>query len=127
MPIRGNWFCFLNAIDIVLYSNHNVVVTFSGLESTILGYLAADVKYYKWFHRGDMLMDTERYFKLGSYCDNVLNVIIIATTRALKSNLTVYQKEPKGNIQILEQTTCMTGKEVHLKLTWDPHNLAHNH
>ena len=103
------------------------MVTFNSLENTILGHLAANVKYYEQFHAGDMLKDAGRYFKCRGYCDNVLNVIIFATTRTLKLKLTVYQREPKGNIQILEQTTHATGKEVHLKFTWDSHNLAHNH
>ena len=105
MPVRGDGFYFLNAIDMELYCDHNEVTTFSSLGSTILGHLAANVKYYKLFNTGDMLKDAERYFKFGRYSGNVLNVIITATTKALKLNLTVYQKGPKGNIQILKQTT----------------------
>ena len=61
------------------------------------------------------------------YCDNVLNVIVVATARTLKSNLTTYQKGLKGNIQILEHTIHATGKEAHLKFTCDPSNVANNH
>ena len=45
----------------------------------------------------------------------------------LKLNLTIYQKGPKGNIQILEHTTHATAKEAHLKFTCDPSNVANNH
>ena len=117
MPVRGYGFCFLNTMGIVLYCDHNEVVTFDNMESTILGPLVDNVKYYKQFHMGDILKDSERYFKFRTYCDNVFDVIVIATTRALKFNLIIYQKGPKGNIQILEQTTHATGKQVHLKLT----------
>ena len=41
MPVRGDGFCFLNAIDMVLYCDHNEVVTFDSMESTILGHLEA--------------------------------------------------------------------------------------
>ena len=33
------------------------------------------------------------------YCDNVLDVIAVATARALKLNLTIYHTELKGNIK----------------------------
>ena len=68
----------------------------------------------------------ERYFKFWTYCDNVLHVIIVATARALKLNLTIYHKGLKGNIQILKLTTHI-GKEAHLQFTCYPHNAANNH
>ena len=68
----------------VLSCDHNEVVTFDSMESTILGHLAANVKYYEWFHTGDMLKDTDNCFKFVSYCDNVLSLIIIATKSDLK-------------------------------------------
>ena len=75
----------------------------------------------------DVLKDAERYFKFGMFCDNVLNVIVVATARALKLNLTIYQKGPKGNIQILKHTPHAICKEIHLKFTHDFHNVANNH
>ena len=99
MPLRNDGFCFLNAIDMVLYCDHNERLTYDSLESTILGHLAANVMYYKLLHTGDMLKDAERYFTFESYCDNVLDVIIIiTTTRALRLNLSIYHKGTKGNI-----------------------------
>ena len=71
----------------VLYCDHDEVATVKSMESTIMGHLVANGKYYIWFHTGDILKDTEQYFKLRSYCDNILNVITVATTRALKLNL----------------------------------------
>ena len=64
----------------------------------------------------------KRYFKFGTHCDNVLDLIVAA----LNLNLTIYQKGPKGNIQILDHTTGATAKETHLKFTCDPSNVAHN-
>ena len=46
--------------------------------------------------------------------------------RALKLNLKIYQKGPTGNIQILKHITHATAKEVHLKSTCDPSNVANN-
>ena len=83
MPVRDDGFCFLNAIDLALYCDHNEVIAFDSLASNILGHLVANVNYYKWFHTGDVLKDAEGYFKFGSYCDSVVNLIITATTKAL--------------------------------------------
>ena len=61
------------------------------------------------------------------YCDSVLNLIVVATAKALQLNLTIYQKGLKGNIQILEHTTCPTVKKAHLKFMCEPSNVANNH
>ena len=105
LPIRPDGFCFLHAVDMVLYLDHDEVVTFNSKESMIMSHLAANVKYQDCFHIGDVLKDAERYFKFRTYCDNVLNVIIVVTARALKLNLIIYQKGLEGNIQILRHTT----------------------
>ena len=59
MPVRGDGFHFPNAIDLVLYCAHNEMVTLNSLASNILGHLVANVDYYKWFHTGEVLKDTE--------------------------------------------------------------------
>ena len=123
IPVRVDGFCFLHAIDIVLHMNHNEVVTFNSMESTILDHLAANVNYYKLLHTGDALRKAKMYFKFRTYCDNVFDVTVVATERALKLNLTIYQKGPKG---ILQHTTHAAGKEVHLKFKCDPSNVVNN-
>ena len=127
MPVRADGFCFLHAVDMVLYCDHDVVVTFDSMESIIMGHLAASIKYYKQFHIGDVLKDAERYFKFRMYCYSVLDVITVVTARALKLNLTIYQKGLKGNLHIFKHSTNVRGKEVHLKFTWDPCNVANNY
>ena len=72
--------------------DHDEVVTFDSMESTILGHLAASVNYYKMLHTGDVLKDAKRYFKFGMYCDIVLSLIVVATARALKLNLTISKR-----------------------------------
>ena len=107
--------------------DHDEVVTFNSMERTILGHLLANVNYYKLFHTADVLKATERYFKFGMYCDNVVSLIVVATVRALKVNPTIYQKGLKGNIQILKYTSHATGEDIHLKFTCDPSNVTNNH
>ena len=92
----------------VQYMGHDEVVTFDSMESTILGQLAAKVNYYKMFHTGDVLKDAKRYFKFGMYCDNVHSLIVVATARALKLNLTIYQKGLKGNTNSQAYYTCIS-------------------
>ena len=103
------------------------MVTLDNMESSILDHLASSVNYYKLFHTGHALKDTQRYLKFGTYCHNVLNLIVVATARALHLNLTIYQKGLTGNIQILKHITHATAKEAHLKFTYDPSNVANNH
>ena len=112
-------FIFLHAVEMVLYMDHDEVVTLDSMESTILDHLACTVNYYTLFHTGHVLKDAQRYFKFGMYCDNVLNLIFVAMARSLRLNLTIYQKGPKGNIPILKHTTHTAAKETHLKYTYD--------
>ena len=83
--------------------------------------------HYKQFHTGDLLWDAEEYFKFGNYCKSIVDVIIIDTANALKMNLSIYQKGLDRNIQFIEQTTDVKGREVKLKVTQDPQNPTYNH
>ena len=69
----------------------------------------------------------KRFFKLGTYCDSVVDIIVIAEARALNMNLKIYQRGTSGNIQIQEHITNATDKEIHLKFTHDNSNVAMNH
>ena len=69
----------------------------------------------------------KRYFKFGIYSNSVVDLIVVATARALNMNLKIYQQGTSGNIQILEHITNATGKEIHLKFTHDNSNVANNH
>ena len=69
----------------------------------------------------------KRYFKFGTYCDSIVDLIVVAMARALNMHLRIYQKWPTGNIQILEYIRNAAAKEIHLKFTHDPNNVANNH
>ena len=101
----------------VLYSDYNEIVALDSLASNILEHLVANVDYYKQFHTGGILQDSEGYIKFGNYCDNFINVIIIATAAALHMNVSIHQKGPHGNIKFIEQITYIRGREVYLKFT----------
>ena len=105
----------------------NEEMTLGKLQSSILDHMAANVNYYKHFHTGHVLKDVKRYFKFGTYCDSVVDLIVVATARALNLNLKIYQIGPTGKTQILEHITHATAKEAHLKFTHDPSNVANNH
>ena len=49
MSVRGDGFCVLNDVDLVLYCDHNKLVTHDSLAHNILGHLAANMHYYEWF------------------------------------------------------------------------------
>ena len=104
--IRSDGFCFLHAVCMILDMDHDEVVTLNNMESSKLDHIASNVNYYKLFHTGHVLKDVKRCFKFGTYCDNVLNLIVVAMARALNLNLKIYQKGPKGNTQILKYYSC---------------------
>ena len=52
-------------------------------------------------------------------CDSILDVVVTATPKALHLNLSIYEKGPDGNIQVIEQIIDMRSREVHLRLRWD--------
>ena len=76
----------------ILDMDHDEVVTLDNTESSILDHMASNVNYYKLFHTGHALKDTHRYFKFGMYCENVLDLIVVAMARALNLNLTIIRK-----------------------------------
>ena len=102
-------------------------ITLSKLQSSILNHMEANTNYYKQFHTGNILKDMKRYFKFVAYCNSVVDLIVVATARALNMNLKIYLQGTLGNIQILEHITNATGNEIHLKFTQDHINVANNH
>ena len=54
-PIKGDRFCFLNTIELVLYSDYDDIVTLDDMVNNILDHVAAYASYYKVFHTGDIL------------------------------------------------------------------------
>ena len=107
--------------------DHAEDMTLGKLQSTIFYHMEASVNYYKQFHTGHVLQDMKRYFKFGTYCDSVVDLIVVAMARALNMNLAMYQKGPTGNVHILKHIIHATAKEAHLKFTHDPSNVANNH
>ena len=75
----------------------------------------------------NVLKDVKRYFKFGTYCNSIVDLIVVVMARALHMNLKIYLKGTSGNIQILEHIINATGKEIHLKFTHDHGNVAKNH
>ena len=117
IPNRANGFCFLHAVCMTVCMDHDNEMTLGKLQSSILDHMAANVNYYKQFHTGNVLKDMKRYFKFGTYCDSVVDLIVVATPRALNMNLKIYQKGTSGNIQILEHIAHATVR----KPTWNLH------
>ena len=123
IPIRDDGFCFLQAVCLTVCMDHDEEMTLGKLQSSILDHMEANVDYYQKFHTGNVLKDVKRYFKFGTYCNSIVDLIVIPTARSLNMNLKIYQKGTLGNIQILEHITNPTGKEIHLKFTHDHSNM----
>ena len=80
--------------------DHDEEMTLGKLQSSILDHMVANVNYYKQFHTGNVLKDVKRYFKFGTYCESVVDLIVIAMAKALNMNLKIHQKGPTGHIQM---------------------------
>ena len=115
--VRSDRFCFLHAVCKLLYMDHDEMVTLDNMESSILDYLASSVNYYKLFHTGHVLKDAQRYFKFGTYYENVFNLIVVARERALNLNLTIYQKGWKET----HKFSGILQMQWQKKLTWNLH------
>ena len=72
-----------------LYMDYDADMTLGKLQNSILDRVAANVNYYKQFHTGHVLKDVKRYFKFGTYCDSVVDLIVVAMERALNMNLKI--------------------------------------
>ena len=96
----GDYFCFLDANDLVLYCDYDEALTVDHMANNILEHLAASADYYIQFHTGDLIPDGEGHFKFGVCCDSIIDVIIVATGE-LCLKLSIYQKRPNGNIQVI--------------------------
>ena len=127
IPIKANGFCFLQAVCLTVSMGHEEDMTLGKLQSSILNHMEANTNYYKQFHTGNVLKHMKRYFKFGTYCDSIVDLIVVAMARALNMNLKIYQQGILGNIQILEHITNTKGKEIDLKFTQDHTNVANNH
>ena len=88
----------------VLYCDYDETVTVDHMANNILEHLATNADYYKQFHTVDLIQDVEGYFKFGIYCDSIVDVITVTTTKVLYLNLSIYKKGPDGNIQ--EKSKC---------------------
>ena len=56
---------------------------------------------------GDIVPDTESYFKLGNYTESTVDIIIKATAYALHLNLSIYQKAPVTTYRLYSKTVTM--------------------
>ena len=81
--ITSGGYCFLNAIELAKYSDHDEGLTVDEIVHIILVHLTANNDDYKGFHSSDILMEAEMYFKFGTYNKSDINIIIIATAYAL--------------------------------------------
>ena len=92
MPVQDDGFCFLTAIDLVVYCDFDEVEIVHHMVNSILEHLPSIAEYYKKFCISDLLWDTEGYIKFGNYCHSIIDIIIFATAKAPQMNLSMYQK-----------------------------------
>ena len=77
-------------------------------------HLAANAEHYKGFHMDNLAWDAESYLKLGNNKGSIVDIIIIADACALHLNLSIYQKGPNDNVQVIQQNSDSKGTYMYL-------------
>ena len=119
--VSGNGECFLSSVQIGLESDYGINDTIHQLKEKIMDEVIENADIYKDFHQGQkraLLERTLDYLKYRKFTDNVVDVIIPATSKALKVNLYILQR--CGTKVQLIPTEC-EGSNIDIFLKYDRH------
>ena len=84
------------------------------MKSEILSYLAKHINYYSNWHEGDVISDTEAYFRTGQFTQAIVDLVIEVAPYALNINLFIYQKGNNGNLSVKEYYQSATKPDIHV-------------
>ena len=132
--VKGDGFCFLNAVSKVLEVNYNHNYPVQKAMEQIMKFLCENFDKYTAYHQqkaeptpGDTLIsDVIDFFSSRNYNTNIVDLLMQITTDALRLDLNIYQKN-NGQIQIYNFTTPEPLFTVNLKFTHDPIHPQANH
>ena len=132
--IKGDGFCFLNAVSKVLEVNYNHTFPVQKAMEQIMKFLCENFNKYTAYHQqkseptpGDTLIsDVIDFFASRNYNTNIVDLLMQITTDALRLNLNIYQKN-NGQIQIYNFTSPEPLFTVNLKFSHDPLHPQGNH
>ena len=100
--IKGNGFCFLNAVRTSLFLDYGIHMSFDQLIETITQHLIDNYCDYEDSHVGGadkLVIDATNFFSDGNFNRDVVDIIVEATGHAIGFKLAIIKKSPAGNIQ----------------------------
>ena len=128
LPCSPDRFCFLNSIQLSLAINHKIFTTVQAIKSEIISFLVKNLNHYSNWHEGDILKDTEAYFRTGQFTQSIVDLIIEVSACALNLNLYIYQRGTDGNVSVKEYHQGVNKPDVHVHFHYNPkHDLANHY
>ena len=111
-------FCFFKALEQALYCEHNRSLTLAQMENILIGHLRANSMFYREYHSGNMIRETQEYFDTGQFDSNIVDMLISIAHKAFQLNISIYQLETRtGNTQVLGGYFGPQADWIHLKFT----------
>ena len=98
-------FCFVHSLHDILLHDHNQLYSLQTLKYIILNEIYENNATYKTFYHGsirEMLNNAEQYIENGVFCNDVVDLIVAATSKCLQLNLFIFQNV-HGKIHIVNQ------------------------
>ena len=98
-------FCFLHSLRDILLHDHNQLYSLQTLKYIILNEIYENKPTYKAFYNGsmrEMLHNTEQYIENGVFCNDVVDLIVAASSKCLQLNLFIFQNV-QGKIHVINQ------------------------
>ena len=127
LPCCPDGFCFLNSIQLSLAINHKIFTTVEAIKSEIISFLAKNLNHYSNWHEGDILKETEAYFRTGQFAQSIVDLIIEVAPYALNVNLYIYQRGTDGNLSVKKYYQGVSKPDIHLHFQYNKDYELANH
>ena len=126
--MRGNGFCFLQAVLLGLGIDYNYNEDITSVIQRLLWFLCDNASVYADFHpsQSSLISDAINFFQSRSYTDNIVDIIVQVVADCLHVDLEIYQ-EHEGKIQVVKVVSQNGGRKVRLKFSRSVTHVLCNH
>ena len=119
LPAYGDGFCFLYALEIAFTIDHRFCFNIDSMTHMIIGEIQDHPERYLHWYVGeleDLVADTIVFFESKQYDRDVVDLVVIAASNALKIDLYIYQ-ENFGAIQLKKAPGSHATKSIYVVRT----------
>ena len=119
LTVAASGYCFIESVRLCLERDLDVSYMNQQIVEKILDEVYEQGTFYKMFHTGSirkLIEETQEYLKERKFTNDVIDVIVVAATNALKINLKIFQRH-MDMLQIVEKpcVTVASNRDVYLK------------